>query len=180
MPSPIAHTAVGYVLYKIYYADSAQPVYRRLPKNGLALISVIALSLLPDLDVIPALFFGNISYFHNNFTHSLGCGIMVAVIIGVLVQVTQGGGFKYWFIFALLSYELHVIMDYFTIGRGVMLLWPISDERYEPAIKLFYGLRRSNGLLTLDHLWTIGNEIFFVTLLLLLNRWYTKLKALFV
>ncbi|MCB0195215.1 MAG: metal-dependent hydrolase [Anaerolineae bacterium] len=175
MPSPIAHTAAGYVVYK-FYGLKEHKVFDTVGNNSTAFILAFVFSLMPDLDVIPAFFAGNVSYFHNNFTHSLGSGLIVALIVGATCQMIQGRGFKYWSILALLCYELHVVMDYFTVGRGVMLFWPLSNERYEPAITVFYGLRRSNGLLTLDHVWTLINELCFVLLLLILMRTYEKLR----
>ncbi|NIV75262.1 MAG: hypothetical protein GWN37_10615, partial [Gammaproteobacteria bacterium] len=44
------------------------------------------------------------------------------------------------FLLTLVCYELHVLLDYLTVGRGVMLLWPLSAERFAPPIYLFYGL----------------------------------------
>ncbi|MCB0212733.1 MAG: metal-dependent hydrolase [Anaerolineae bacterium] len=179
MPSPIAHTAAGYVIYKYYRLKEAN-AFDAFWNNRIALIAALVFSLMPDLDVIPAFFAGDVNYFHNNFTHSLGSGLIVALVVGVTVQIIQGRAFMYWSTLALVCYELHVIMDYFTVGRGVMLFWPLSDGRYEPTIKIFYGLRRSNGLLTLDHVWTIINELCFVFLLLLMIRLYKKFKESFV
>ena len=36
------------------------------------------------------------------------------------------------FALTLACYESHVVMDYFTVGRGVMALWPWTPERFSP------------------------------------------------
>lgn len=124
----------------------------------------LGLSLLPDLDVIPGILLRQIDYFHNNLSHSLFFGLIVAFSVGCLVWLMQKTGFAYWFLLTLLCYETHVMMDFFTVGRGVMILWPFSFERYEPALMLFYGLRRSEGLISIHHLWTLVTESGFALL----------------
>jgi membrane-bound metal-dependent hydrolase YbcI (DUF457 family) len=45
------------------------------------------------------------------------------------------GDFVLWFVVLLASYEMHVIMDYFTVGgRGVMLFWPLTLQRFESPV----------------------------------------------
>jgi len=84
---------------------------------------------------------------------------MVALCIGAIGWVSHQAGCTRWCITALLCYELHVIMDCFTAGRGVMLLWPLIAERYSAPIRLFYGLKWSEGLFSTKHIWTIVTEV---------------------
>lgn len=169
MPSPIAHSGMGYVIYKLYANKAQQKSASIILKTVLIGLSVV-LSLFPDLDVILGVIYGNIDNFHNGISHSLIVGLMVAVGIACLAWVVLRWGFIFWFVFALLSYELHVVMDFFTVGRGVMLFWPFSSERFFPPFMLFYGMRRSEGLVSFHHIITLLTETLFVIFLLLVLK----------
>ena len=165
MPSPIAHAAVGYVIYRAFRSRKAVKYSFISGKIPLLLMATVGLSLLPDLDSIPGIIAGDFGRFHNAFTNSIFSGAGVALGIGAAVWLWKRSGFRYWLTIALICYELHVLMDLFTVGRGVMLVWPLSSERIEPAVKLFYGLRWSEGVVSAHHLWTLVTELGFVVLL---------------
>jgi len=173
MPSPIAHAAAGYVVHKLYKGS------KKASKQNLSwqlLFVMMGLSLLPDLDAIPGILLGDFKQFHNNISHSFFWGFIVSILIGSFMWVKQKR-FKEWFFITLACYELHVIMDYFTIGgRGVLVLWPFSTNRYEAPIKLFYGVRWSDGLVSLNHLWTIFTEIGLVVVLYLILNYLLSSK----
>jgi hypothetical protein len=78
MPSPIAHLGVGYAIYR-HYKDRLPEDKRSFWKFPLQLILVTGLSMLPDLDVIPAIIFRDMRAYHNNISHSLLFGIPVAL-----------------------------------------------------------------------------------------------------
>ncbi len=166
MPSPIAHAAVGYALYRLYMAQTRPIKQSRIGSWPRLAIIASGLSLLPDLDFVPGFFFpGAFDQFHNTFANSIFTGLGVALGVGALARLWRQKGFWFWFLFTLISYELHVLMDYFTVGRGVMLFWPFTAQRFEPPFKLFYGLHRSDGWLSIRHLWTLVTELGFVILL---------------
>jgi inner membrane protein len=167
MPSPIAHTTLGYVIYKTYgRRRMPDPARRSGPFSPLLLISA-GLSLLPDLDSIFGFLLRDFGRYHNNGSHSLVVGLAVALATGGLVRYWKGSGFGYWFGLVFLCYQFHVILDFFTVGRGVMLFWPFSPERFASPIKLFYGLHWSDGLVSVKHLWTGLSEGAFAGLLIL-------------
>lgn len=163
MPSPIVHTTLGYILYRIFRSrvpKDFNQIYLALP---LALIFAIGVSLLPDLDSVAGILLGNFGKYHNNASHSLLVGAPVAFILAILARLIYKSGFWLWFALGYLGYALHVVMDYFTFGgRGVMLFWPLSSGRYEAPVKLFYGVRWSEGLLNAVHINTFVTEMFFV------------------
>jgi membrane-bound metal-dependent hydrolase YbcI (DUF457 family) len=164
MPSPIAHTAAGYALYRLLAAprlEEETSLGRSFPR----LLLIVALSMLPDLDFLPGLLLNEFDRFHNTFSNSLLLAFPVALLIAAIFSFKQKSRFLFWFGFVFLCYELHVVMDYFTVGRGVLLFWPISSERYQPAFKLFYGLHRSDGWFSIRHLWTLLSELAFVALI---------------
>jgi membrane-bound metal-dependent hydrolase YbcI (DUF457 family) len=103
--------------------------------------------------------------FHNGWTHSLIAGLGVSVIVASLAWTKGRAAAEKWFFITLLCYGLHVMMDYLTVGRGVLALWPLSLERYAFPIKLFYGLHWSDGWLSVQHVWTVITELGFVVAL---------------
>lgn len=176
MPSPLAHTAMGYVIYRLSRqgqrpsggTGQARRQESHLGPFPLLLVGAILFSLLPDFDVIPGLLLGDMRGFHNQATHSLIVGLAAAFLAGGLARLAGWGSFWSWFGATLLAYESHVVMDFFTFEtRGVMLLWPLSAERFEAPVKLFYGVRWSDGWLSLRHLFTLATELGFAALVLL-------------
>ena len=131
------------------------------------LLIILSLSLLPDLDVIPGLLAGDLHGIHNSVTNSLIIGVLAAFALGGLMWFVGRMAIREWVIVALLSYWLHVAMDYFTAERGVMLIWPLTSERYVAPIRLFYGVHYSEGLISIRHVWTVVTELAFALILLL-------------
>lgn len=177
MPSPLAHLTAGYVLFRLSRAHWPD---RELPHLGPVpgLLAVTAgVSLLPDLDSLAGVLAGDFGRFHNNLTHSLFVGAAVALLLAFALRVVRGGGFGFWFGIILAAYELHVLMDWTTYGRGVMAWWPLTAERFQAPVFVFYGLHWSQGWLSLRHLWTLATELVFVAVMLLGLRTYTRRLA---
>ena len=172
MPSPIAHTTMGYVIHRLYRRRGPKPSLRQLgPLPGLLLLAA-GLSLLPDIDSVAGILLQDFGRYHNNGSHSLFVGLAVAVAIGALVWWRKRSGFVYWFGLVLLCYQFHVILDFFTVGRGVMLFWPLSAARFESPVKLFYGLHWSDGIVSLNHIWTLLSELGFAALAVLITHFF--------
>jgi inner membrane protein len=175
MPSPIAHASVGYLIYR-----SINPKNHTNPQNkdylSPLLWTAILFSLIPDFDFIPGFLFGTYDQFHNTFSNSFFSGLIFAIVTGVIGWSLKKS-FLFWFTFPLISYELHVIMDFFTWGRGLMLFWPFDSSRYEPEIYFFYGLHRSDGLVSLRHLWTILTELSFSIILVFIPKLLLKFSV---
>ncbi|HVF25280.1 MAG TPA: metal-dependent hydrolase [Anaerolineales bacterium] len=173
MPSPIAHLGVGYAIYRHYKnkLPEDQSSFWKLP---LQLVMLAGLSLLPDLDVIPAIIFRDMQRYHNNFSHSLFFAIPVALLVAGIFRRVYRSNFWLWFVICLLSYDLHIIMDAFTAERGVMLFWPLSETRYASPVKLFYGLQWGLGWFSPWHLWTIFTESVFVGIVLIAMNYFDR------
>lgn len=168
MPSPIAHLAAGYVVYRLSRSHEPQPALKPVgPLPGL-LLAAAAFSLLPDMDSIVGWLMGDFGRFHNNLTHSLLVGLGVSLGFAGFMKWRQQE-FRFWFIFALICYTLHVLMDAATVGRGVMAFWPITDQRFLLPALLFYGLHWSDGWLSSRHLWTAVTELAFAALVIILT-----------
>lgn len=175
MPSPIAHLGAGYAIYH-YYRHRLPQDRRRFWKSPLQLVMVTGLSILPDLDVIPAVIFEDMKAYHNNFSHSLLLGIPVAFLIAGVFRRIYRSNFWLWFLICCVSYDLHVIMDALTAGRGVMMFWPFSQNRIVSPIRIFYGLQWGLGWFSIWHLWTIFTESVFMLVLMFVLNYFDKRK----
>lgn len=128
--------SVGHVLVG---AAAARLSERRLLGEGsslgqsLALVfAFAALAMLPDLDVIA--FALHIPYGdpfgHRGAAHSLAAALAIGLLAGVWAQVRKRPVIP----FALVVFTVvasHGLLDTLTDGgRGVALLWPLSDERF--------------------------------------------------
>jgi len=178
MPSPIAHMAAGYAIY--YLSRSRQPQMKVASIGPLPTPLVVAagFSLLPDVDSLAGLIMGNFGRYHNNATHSLVVGLGVALIFAAMMEWREKRSFRYWFMLAWLSYEMHVLMDSATISRGVMALWPFMADRYLLPFRLFYGFHWSQGWFSLSHLWTFLTEGVFAIVLLVIVHLLQRQKTL--
>jgi len=173
MPSPLAHTLIGYILYR----KKGDTVIKRDSHRWLILFQtlfIIGLSYLPDLDSLPGFIFKDLGGYHNQFSHSLLFGLFVALVIMLGSYLLRAKHPAHWFWLTLASYWLHIFMDFLTPGRGVMLAWPFTDQRFSSPIKLFYGLHWSEGLFSMQHIWTILTESLFIAAILLAWHFLSK------
>jgi membrane-bound metal-dependent hydrolase YbcI (DUF457 family) len=149
------------------------------------LLITLGLSLAPDADALIGFAFGDLRSYHNTISHSLIVGVGFSLMVGLLATganlfITKNRGLKFhrWFLIALLCYESHVIMDFFTIGRGVMLFWPLSANRFTSPVRVFYGLRWSDGWLSVDHVWTVVSELGLAGFIYFLVALFSRREAL--
>jgi inner membrane protein len=170
MPSPLTHLAAGYAVYQLARKCLPKHALGEIWKISGLFIFVAMLSILPDMDSVFGVLLQDFGSFHNQGSHSLIVGLGVAVIAAGIVRLMRKSSFWGWFLIALTAYEGHVILDYFTWGRGVMLFWPLSAERFKSPLLLFYGLHWSDGLFSLAHLVTVVTEAG----LILLVYWGTR------
>ncbi|MHB1131343.1 MAG: metal-dependent hydrolase [Chloroflexota bacterium] len=162
MPSPIVHVAAGCAVYLALSRNpsAAEAGFVGTSRRRLAAAAVLAL--LPDLDALLGLAAGDFGRFHNNFTHSALVGLLVAATVAGSLWVSRKSNFPLWFLLCLLCYDLHILLDLFTEGRGRMLLWPLSSQRFQAPVILFYGLHWSDGFISVRHLWTALSELAFL------------------
>jgi len=158
MPSPIIHTTMGYVVYRIFHPEPSEANPRKLGQMPILLIFSIVFSLLPDVDSLFGILAGDFGRYHNNANHSLIVGLLVALSVGGIAGLIRTHAFRVIFLVTLFSYAAHISLDFFTIGRGVMALWPLSQERFGSPLPLFYGLHWSDGLFSIRHIWTFLTE----------------------
>jgi membrane-bound metal-dependent hydrolase YbcI (DUF457 family) len=177
MPSPIMHITMGYVVYKNVEPDSSKSRFGKLRGVPILLLISIVASMFPDLDSIFGVLTGDFGRYHNNATHSLFVGLLVSILfaggISVLFKTLT---FRTVFLVTLLSYLAHIVFDYFTISRGVMALWPLSQERFVSPFSLFYGFHWSDGFFSIRHLWTFLTESVQALILVLMVNHLTLRK----
>lgn len=151
MPSPVTHAAVGYLLSR-YLLTGCTGLRPGMIWAG------VALSCLPDIDAAAGLLLGDMGRYHNHMMSSPFFALLVACGAGA-VAWRAGAAVRPWFTLTLVCYLAHITLDFFTQGRGIMLLWPFSETRFRPPFSLFYGVHWSDGLISSRHLWTLLTEL---------------------
>lgn len=154
MPSPFAHLVTGFALSRGLSGPDAAPRMRRR-WLGLSLV----MSLAPDGDAVLGALCGDMAGWHNQATHAPIMLPLAGLLAAVFWRVL--GGRAVWRAVGLgvCAYAAHLAMDFWTVSRGAMLLWPWMAVRFQPPFPLFYGLRWSDGLLSPRHLITLGSEL---------------------
>lgn len=157
MPSPIVHTTAGYVMYRLFRRQDETSVRR--PDLPL-LATTFFFSTLPDVDVALGFWYRDMVNFHNQESHSLLMGLFIALLFAALLAIRRYQNTWRLFGIALSCYSLHVILDSLIPSRGVMLFWPLSEERFASPVPFFYQLQWSEGLWSASHIVTISHELF--------------------
>lgn len=120
MPLPLGHTAIGLAINDIYPKGS----FTDNPWKPF--VFVVALSNLPDIDVITGLMlYGNGDVFHRGPTHSLLFGLIMALIasrVGNWWSKISGVSF-FWCFLVIFS---HVLADAILTHVPVSLWWPLE------------------------------------------------------
>jgi inner membrane protein len=164
------HAVAGYAIYHVAKTRTLALGSQRLGPLPATLVAALGLSLLPDLDFVVGFAAGDPSAYHNNVSHSLFFGLVVALLgAGVATQIGRGDP-RFWFALILSCYWLHVALDYLTVSRGVMAFWPLTAERYAFPWPAFLGLHWSEGWQSPRHLLTLAQEIAYGALALLAVR----------
>jgi inner membrane protein len=126
MATPVGHYLLGLSITQILARDPAQR------RRGLCLASIACL---PDLDLIPGLFVGDLARFHHGASHSFAAALLFS--LGVLFLL------KWWTRKLILSvvllsfvlYASHALLDFFTLDpgkpHGVPFFWPWQLETYQ-------------------------------------------------
>jgi membrane-bound metal-dependent hydrolase YbcI (DUF457 family) len=173
MPTPLAHLAAGLGLNALL-----RPMLSlRSADRRKFLILVLAFSVLPDFDAIPGWIFGDMGKYHNSWSHSLVFGLAVCLLATPLLSLwIRNLSAMRCFLVPLSCYYLHIILDAFTHGRGVMLLWPFTEKRFQFPYPPFRGLKWSEGWWTSEHLYTLANELIVIGIATILIFGWFRLR----
>ena len=139
-------------------------------------MAAVGLSILPDIDAAVGILLGDLDRYHNHLMNSPAFAFLVAVAVGG-IGWWRRSEFRFWFTLALACYLVHIVLDYLTVGRGIMLLWPLSEERFRSSFELFYGLHWSDGLISIYHLYTVFSELATLLVVGLVLKYYEKNRA---
>lgn len=185
MPSPIAHVAVGLAVGLIAEKlvnkrESESSLQGGSPflalKNGYVFVAVVA-SMLPDLDGFVGLALSDFGRYHNNLSHSFAFGLFASLLATFVIARFVSAAKLYVFGLIFLCYSLHILMDAASVTRGVMLLWPLNENRFGLPWPLFYGVRWSEGFASWHHLISLLNELIFAAVLLGFVKRFLKKRA---
>lgn len=113
------------------------------PRADLVLFAAVAVA--ADLDFIPGLISGDMTYWHHGFSHSLGAALLCGLIMAYIGH--KRGGQAWWWAWAgFMVWGSHVLVDYLTLDtlppHGVPLLWPLSGEYFRTDNWIFFDVKR--------------------------------------
>jgi membrane-bound metal-dependent hydrolase YbcI (DUF457 family) len=140
LSSPISHVGLAAVAWPLM----RNPTIDRLSRpRKLLLLGAVAFALMaPDLDALPAfLGFGSLNHYHNGPVHSLTFALLFAPLFALGTRWIVPLAWSRLMLIGFLCYSAHLLTDAITHGRGVMLLWPLTDQRF--GIPILYGVRHS-------------------------------------
>lgn len=157
MPSPLAHCSLAIVAWPSLHAAAA-PRWRRWTLLALLLGALIA----PDADILLDPILGRPLFAtHGGPMHSLAAGVLFAPVFVLAARLIVTAPALRLAVIGLLAYWSHVLLDACTLGRGVMVLWPLSSERFAMPVPLFFGVRHGDWGAWRLHGITLGTEAIF-------------------
>lgn len=174
MPSPVAHA--GMVLLAGRWTPRSAPG-RLLPSPAWSAALVFMLCL-PDIDFLVARLTGIDVLGHGGALHSLLFGVLAGTLFGSIAAAVDGPWsaqrWGRWSALGVGCVWSHLLLDMFTRGGGVMLFWPLWNERIASPLTLFYGAHHSQPFAFHLHAITLSTELLFVGAVWLLARRRTQ------
>ena len=160
MPSPLAHASLA--LLAIPALDRDRPPMRALLARPLLAALITAFLLLPDVDIaLGWLTTGRAFADHGTITHALIWSPLAGGVFALLAKPLTKARWPLLILLGAGLFASHGLMDAFTHGRGVALLWPFVPGRIAPPFEMFVGLRHSEPGNWRAHLVTLGTESLF-------------------
>lgn len=177
MPTPLAHGALALLGRPLLHRRGLAAMSRRQRWSfyGLMLLALWA----PDVDFALKLLPDDPMHDHGTMFHSF----VAAAVFAPLFALVARGLFRLPMSAGLLAavgglcYVAHLLMDACTRGRGVMLLWPFTAERYVTPVPLFFGAEHSQPWAWRLHLISLATELAFVLGVWLVARWLMRERA---
>ncbi len=171
MPSPIAHSSLLLAL-----VPPMRPALQALPRRRrwVFFAALVFALLAPDADIALGLAWGAGPFkLHGGPTHSLVLAplfglLWASVLRGCLLRDESSRRAMRWgwlWVLGTAAFASHVLMDWFTPGRGVGMFWPINEHRVGSPIKLFVGVEHSHWKDWQHHVLTVLTETGFVVLM---------------
>jgi inner membrane protein len=152
MPTPIGHAMAGYLVYR------AGGAYKRADNRPLLALCLL-MAVIPDIDFLPGIFYGQPALYHHGVSHSLGFALGAGFIAAGIADRKRKTLLTDWSLF-FLAYASHPIMDLFEPDKrppfGVPLFWPIQGEYYRAPFQLFWGVHHAASTSSSTREWTSG------------------------
>ncbi|WP_045218716.1 metal-dependent hydrolase [Desulfonatronum thioautotrophicum] len=177
MPSPVAHAVAGVTTYLAFVPRTPLPWTTRATFLG----ACVFLAVFPDLDFLPGLIVGAPNQFHQGPSHSLLVVALVWLAVLALLSVRRrtwlrGLSRQTLLLGTALAAFSHPFLDYFSIGNGIPLFWPLDSSTYASPWPLFLNVTRDNvpgaafflSLFSLHNLLALSRELLFSVALLTL------------
>lgn len=176
MSSPIAHTSLILLFWPEAKAKLRKVTSRR--RRILFGMAILAALMGPDFDLIGYFFIdAPLSTYHNCATHSLvgvlAGGVLFTIVSRMIVPVRFGTLFA----IGTLAFASHILIDFLTYGRGLLLLWPFSDQRIEAPFIIFRGVRHSSDVTLGTHLLNLFVDILFAVAVWISSGWLRPRKT---
>lgn len=162
MPSPLAHSVAGYLFAQVFPLDLSPNRESRV--GQLELLWAIFLANAPDLDFIPQIITGQ--PLHRGLTHSLPFLLLGCAIAAIAPWITKKIAYRPAFFWTTGLYACHLLLDFFTQGRGIPLFLPFSATYFSSPLPLFLGFDLSLGLLHVRHLFPLSLELVYAAVIL--------------
>lgn len=171
MPSPVGHAIAGLCGYTLVARDVA-PRYRKA-----LLFASVAIANLPDIDILPGVFAGDLGRFHRQGTHSLVAGLAIGLFVGLLVKRWKWSSLQ-WGVWAFTLYLSHILLDMLVeSSRGVQFFWPFSDDYFISPITIFRSFKYSASAIgTIQTIFSLNNTftVIWEIILLFPILWLTQ------
>ena len=167
MPSPIAHSITGYVISK-QFLSCDRPIQKGLSRRLLFVWAIVTANV-ADLDFISHLISG--IDVHRGFTHSFVFGCCFSLLFAAVAHGLCRLSWKKLFLFTVMIYASHLLLDFFTAGGdGMQLLWPFSEAGVKSATPLFPGVHHSKGIFHWGHIVFITYESIYAIVLVKISN----------
>ncbi|PSB19821.1 hypothetical protein C7B61_02875 [filamentous cyanobacterium CCP1] len=154
MPSPVGHAIAGLCGYTLVARDVA-PRYRKA-----LLLASVAIANLPDIDILPGIFAGDLGRFHRQGTHSLVASLAIGLFVGLWVKRWKWSSLP-WGVWAFTLYLSHILLDMLVeSSRGVQFFWPFSDDYFILPITIFRSFKYSASAIgTIQTIFSFNNTL---------------------
>jgi membrane-bound metal-dependent hydrolase YbcI (DUF457 family) len=127
MPSPIAHSLIGYFIYRI-----ASRPFREW--RWFLIILYLFAAIIPDLGFIPGFIAGNVNLYYHGISHSIGFAVLFAFVFTTFFDLIKRSPIWRNFIIFFSLYFSHIILDYLSMDNTAPyrepFFWPLSSEYY--------------------------------------------------
>ncbi|OGF66899.1 MAG: hypothetical protein A2Y62_01530 [Candidatus Fischerbacteria bacterium RBG_13_37_8] len=182
MPTPAAHTLISTTIAIIYLSKDYIIAHKKF-----ILGFIIAISILPDIDVAWDLFIRT-PPIHHTFSHSIFTPIFLSLGYVVYTILRKHKiNTKLLFLFCLLYY-FHLLADFFAYDLkppyGLMLFWPFSNAYYISSQPFFLPVSKATvlDLIRKENFYALASETILLILpflLVIAIRWRKELYSHF-